>query len=1154
MSKLPLLPKANGSPNPSIFRSSKGTHDSKVAAAFVEKIKRNTASELAALESESYDEARLGIIRNSFAETIRHLKGYAPFLSFLQSEYESYIDANSNRWYYTRTIEQQLAAMQTATPTIQQHTTGTQTEAAPDPPGLRQSASFSPRSPAIAKNPSLIYSTTPLPDSLRVTRDERDGSRLNRKKRQKYALPSIETPKTVEDGQNLPEHFEGDGTGFEAEMYAAALLEGLEVHVISHELPEFTEFSNTVKCLRRIHRQNLERHQLLCTYKDMIVVLLKDVEIKTSELKASLAATHTARAECGRLQAECEHMKEFLANLRDRQVEGEAQTDDAMHRLYLDQHTEERMKEANTELKLLERKIDSSHHQVEQLLRQKADLKTGLRQASQSLELLRKLDSPVIPAATMPTRKLELVPPPVGTIVLVFSDIQGSTKMWESHTKIAGDALVQHNNLFRACLKAHGGYEVKTQGDSFMISWNDPIKACKFCLAIQDQLRDLPINALMEDIPETRSQKHVFNGEEVWLWRGLRVRMGIHMGECHAVLDPITNRMDYFGPMVNKSSRVEAHANGGIVCFTDEIHEVVVDHLDEFPNVEIRSVGEFLLKGIAEPVNFHYMLQAELAERIDQLARQTELKRELQVPEEEAELPPPQQMAIVVLKLNDEQLERLKTDLSPACLDLNVQLYLDTANELVGRYEGQPGQNDLDRRLLVFPSVEDAARFCLELQSALLNAKWSDDLLAHPAGKPTCSPGGSALTCGLQVQCSIHWGIVEVMENPLTEQPVYIGKTAKETASICLASQVGEILVSQEAHSFIANLLPQLGDPWVVPGPEISIEAYEEEDSEPILTLLSTFAIYPEPLLTRTFVKQVKFTEHAAKLEKEVVIDYRNVPRVFSALYHHFKTGPLASQILPMLEESRMGLEDRPQHHPPLPFKLIQLMGLHRHFHTVEDVKDEGDGEEEGRPFSKYNKRRQSLQSMKGLSVKKPEGPNNIEHIYRLHQHTRNFFQLLRSYMTSVSESEKTGSLPMQETEFVEKWIGFYRDVENKHTKKKKEKRSKQEFKEQIMVALDSERDERMFKDDLQKLYRSIIGVYGKFFVFLRGSQQRKRREPTQSRRKELQSPGPTAPKDTSGSFLNRNKSFAFEDQLVEVDSLKKINSNHIVPDSPTLS
>ena len=50
------------------------------------------------------------------------------------------------------------------------------------------------------------------------------------------------------------------------------------------------------------------------------------------------------------------------------------------------------------------------------------------------------------------------------------------------------------------------------------------------------------------------------------LYRGLRVRMGVHYGEPRAERDPITTRMDYFGPMVNRSARVEGATHGFAPC------------------------------------------------------------------------------------------------------------------------------------------------------------------------------------------------------------------------------------------------------------------------------------------------------------------------------------------------------------------------------------------------------------------------------------------------------------------------------------------------------------------------------------------------------------------------------------------------------------
>jgi len=66
---------------------------------------------------------------------------------------------------------------------------------------------------------------------------------------------------------------------------------------------------------------------------------------------------------------------------------------------------------------------------------------------------------------------------PTGTVTLVFTDVKSSTALWEMDNKVMKASLKIHNQLMRDLLSKHDGYEVKTEGDAFMIAFSDPLKA-----------------------------------------------------------------------------------------------------------------------------------------------------------------------------------------------------------------------------------------------------------------------------------------------------------------------------------------------------------------------------------------------------------------------------------------------------------------------------------------------------------------------------------------------------------------------------------------------------------------------------------------------------------------------------------------------------
>ncbi|HET9476078.1 MAG TPA: AAA family ATPase, partial [Dehalococcoidia bacterium] len=125
---------------------------------------------------------------------------------------------------------------------------------------------------------------------------------------------------------------------------------------------------------------------------------------------------------------------------------------------------------------------------------------------------------------------------PDGTVTIMFSDIEGSTAL----TERLGDqrwmeVLREHNNIVRDQLKAYGGFEVKSEGDGFMVAFQSARRALDCASAIQKALAERN------------------NGHE----EAVRVRMGLHAGEV------IKEGDDFFGRNVIMAARVASQANGG---------------------------------------------------------------------------------------------------------------------------------------------------------------------------------------------------------------------------------------------------------------------------------------------------------------------------------------------------------------------------------------------------------------------------------------------------------------------------------------------------------------------------------------------------------------------------------------------------------------
>ncbi|MBW0498996.1 hypothetical protein O181_038711 [Austropuccinia psidii MF-1] len=178
------------------------------------------------------------------------------------------------------------------------------------------------------------------------------------------------------------------------------------------------------------------------------------------------------------------------------------------------------------------------------------------------------------------------VAPPTGMVALVFTDIRNSTSLWETNPGMQS-AMRMHNQLLRRQLRAIGGYEVKTEGDAFMVSFPSVTSALLWCFTVQLELlrEDWP-----QEILDSEDGKEIYDSNGMLCYRGLSVRMGIHWGNPHCEADPITRRMDYFGPMVNRSARISGEAKGGEITASLDVIEIVktlcFDNNDEKDGVD----------------------------------------------------------------------------------------------------------------------------------------------------------------------------------------------------------------------------------------------------------------------------------------------------------------------------------------------------------------------------------------------------------------------------------------------------------------------------------------------------------------------------------------------------------------------------------------
>ena len=166
-------------------------------------------------------------------------------------------------------------------------------------------------------------------------------------------------------------------------------------------------------------------------------------------------------------------------------------------------------------------------------------------------------------------------PLPSGTLTLLFSDIEGSTRLLSQLGVQYGEALSVQRSIMREEIRRWAGHEIGTEGDSFFIVFTSASDAVEAALAAQRRLASY-------GWPNAAA---------------VRVRMGLHTGE------PTRHEDDYVGMDVHRAARIASAAHGGQIVVSASTAQRIGDR---WPGVRLKDLGWHRLKDIPEP---EHMLQ-----------------------------------------------------------------------------------------------------------------------------------------------------------------------------------------------------------------------------------------------------------------------------------------------------------------------------------------------------------------------------------------------------------------------------------------------------------------------------------------------------------------------------------------------------------------
>ena len=171
----------------------------------------------------------------------------------------------------------------------------------------------------------------------------------------------------------------------------------------------------------------------------------------------------------------------------------------------------------------------------------------------------------------------------IGRVTLLFSDLKGSTAMYEAVGDAAAYRLVRaHFAYLAAIIREHEGAIVKTIGDAVMAAFHEPLQGLRAAVAMQERVAEF----------------NAANPEPIVL------KLGLHEGPCIAVT--LNDRLDYFGQTVNVSARLQGESVGGDVVVSLAIAELAGAAPILARHEALRESAA--LRGVSEPVPFVRLL------------------------------------------------------------------------------------------------------------------------------------------------------------------------------------------------------------------------------------------------------------------------------------------------------------------------------------------------------------------------------------------------------------------------------------------------------------------------------------------------------------------------------------------------------------------
>eukprot|EP00899_Mesostigma_viride_P014323 jgi/Mesvir1/22892/Mv19415-RA.1 len=433
-------------------------------------------------------------------------------------------------------------------------------------------------------------------------------------------------------------------------------------------------------------------------------------------------------------------------------------------------------------------------------------------------------------------------------ITVVITDVEGSTPLWESSPEAMKKALAIHHCLLRSLLPKYHGYESDTEGDSFSLIFHDPVDALGWAMDVQRSLlfpTKLPLitNSQGVQSPLKPRPRRLSNDETTlgdWpmeilasdaaaevkdpkdgsvIYRGLRVRMGMHIGTPESCSLHPNGRQHYQGLMVEMTKAiVNAATSGGQVLMSMAAWQALGINQ---PSVVCHHMGLHELGEKLPPIHLMQVLPEELLKRAPFAPMKSKQLRPsfFDAPAAECYVKGVQPTAPIVIAfiyvVGAKLLRRC-----PAYQQA-VHLLVEFVQGLLLRYQGYEVEEKDGNFLLAFQSSDMAAHFAEAVQREAMSLDWPEQLLEQDLatevvksagyGRGGDTKGDVMVYRGLRLQIGMCMGVPsDCQPHKATGRAAYFGPMVNRAARIAAAAAHGQSLANRGLYEAADESTPDL--------------------------------------------------------------------------------------------------------------------------------------------------------------------------------------------------------------------------------------------------------------------------------------------------------------------------------------------------------